>query len=296
MQSSRSARVNVILSMFIYGTIGLFVRYIPLPSSVISMVRGLVGAPFLLLVLGLRKKRVCIGDIRRNIIPLLISGSLLGFNWILLFEAYRYTTVATAVLCYYLAPIIIVALSPIIFKERLSSRKICCIAAALFGMVFVSGAAENGIPSPNELRGILLGLGAALFYAGIVITNKYIKGISAYDKTITQLSVSVVWMLAYNILSGSFADCGELSAISLLLLAVLGVVHTGIAYLLYFGSMEHLPSQTLAILSYIDPVVAVLLSAFVLKENVGVSVLLGAALVLGAALISELPERKISGG
>lgn len=289
---ARKARIHVITAMFLYGTIGLFVRYIPLPSSVISMVRGLIGAPVLLLILRLKKERLSLPDIRRNLLPLLLSGSLLGFNWILLFEAYRYTTVATATLCYYLAPILIVAFSPLVFRERLTFRKLLCILAALGGMVFVSGVAKNGLPSADELRGVELGVGAAVLYASIVMINKKIRGLGSYDRTILQLGISAVWMLGYNLLTGSFALCGELSALAVFLLLILGVVHTGLAYLLYFGSVEHLPSQTLAILSYIDPVVAVLLSALVLHESLHISDFVGAVLVLGAALVSELPERK----
>lgn len=277
--------------MFIYGTIGIFVRNIPLPSSVISMVRGLIGAPFLLLVLAVKKQKLNIPAIRRNLKYLLISGALLGFNWILLFEAYRYTTVATATLCYYLAPIIIVALSPIIFKEKLTVKKVLCILAAIVGMYFVSGMASGGLPQLSELKGVLLALGAALLYAMIVITNKMLRDLPAYDKTIFQLALSALVLLPYNLFTGSFQGF-TISATSLLFLLALGVIHTGVAYLLYFGSMDALPSQTLAILSYIDPLVAVLVSAFILREAVGAGEFFGAALILGAALISELPERK----
>lgn len=292
MQTQFAARRNVILSMFIYGTIGLFVRYIELPSSVIAMVRGLIGAPFLFAVLMLSRKKLDLESIRQNLLPLLISGSILGFNWILIFESYRYTSIATATLCYYFAPIIIVALSPVVFKERLTGKKLVCILVALIGMVFVSGIAKNGFGELSGFKGVLLSLCAAMFYALIVITNKHLKDIGAYDRTIVQLAVSALWMLAYNLVSGSFSQCGELSRLGLVLLLVLGVVHTGIAYLLYFGSMEALPSQTLAILSYIDPVVTVLISAFVLREDVGIYEFLGAVLILGAALVSELPEKK----
>ncbi|MDO4982219.1 MAG: EamA family transporter [Eubacteriales bacterium] len=290
MDTTAKARLNVIISMVIYGTIGLFVRYIPLPSSVTSMVRGIIGAPFLLFVLAVKKQKLDMQAIRRNLIYLLISGALLGFNWILLFEAYRFTTVATATLGYYFAPIIIVALSPILFREKLTVRKVLCILAALAGMVFVSGVASSGIPPVSELKGILLALGAACFYAAIVIVNKQLKDISAYDKTIFQLALSAVILIPYNLFTGSFTGL-SMTGIAWVMLLTLGIVHTGIAYLLYFGSMDALPSQTLAIVSYIDPVVAVLVSALILRENVGLGEFVGAALILGAAVISELPVR-----
>lgn len=291
MGKAAAAKVKVISSMFIYGTIGVFVRYIPLPSSVTAMMRGLIGAPFLLLVLLLRRSRPSGKEIKSNLPLLCLSGLMLGLNWILLFEAYRYTTVATATLCYYFAPIFLVAASPFVFKERMTLRKILCILAALAGMVFVSGVAENGIPSAGELRGVLLAIGAAALYACIVIANKKLKNISAYDRTIMQLAVSALVLLPYNLLSGGFAGM-MLSPFICLMLLIVGVVHTGIAYYLYFGSMEELKSQTLAILSYIDPVVAVLLSALVLREPLGGPDILGAVLILGAALVSELPERE----
>ena len=286
-----AARAKVILSMFIYGTIGVFVRYIPLPSSLIAMVRGLLGAPFLLLVMLAQKKRLSGPAIRRNLPLLCVLGVLLGVNWILLFESYRFTTVATATLCYYTAPIFIVAASPFLLRERMTARKLLCVFTALAGMVFVSGVAEKGIPSLSEIRGVLLALGAAVLYAAIVMLNKKLKDISAFERTIMQLAISALVLLPYNLLSGSFQGI-SLSAFSAVMLLVVGVVHTGLAYYLYFGPMEDLKSQTLAILSYIDPVVAVLLSALILGEKLGLFGLIGAVLILGAAIVSELPEKQ----
>ena len=291
MERGNNARLKVIASMFIYGTLGLFVRHIPLPSSVIAMVRGLVGSLFLLLVVLLRRSQLAWPAIRRVLPRLCVTGAMLGFNWILLFEAYRYTTVATATLCYYMAPILLVVLSPFVFGERMTLRKLLCVLAALLGMIFVSGVAEGGLPAVGELKGVLLALSAAVLYTLIVISNKKLRGLSAYERTIMQLIISALILLPYNLLTGAFGSAA-LPARALILLLAVGVVHTGLAYYLYFGSMEDLPSQTLAILSYIDPVVAVLLSALVLREPLGATGLAGAVLILGAALICELPEKK----
>ncbi len=290
MHRENTAKRNVIASMCIYGTIGLFVRSIPLASSVIAMARGVIGSLFLLLVLLVMRSRLSREAIRKQFPRLCLTGAMLGFNWILLFEAYRFTTVATATLCYYMAPIILVALSPFVFRERLSLRKLLCVLAALLGMVFVSGAAGGGLPAPAELKGVLLALSAAVFYALIVISNKRLSGLSAYERTIMQLLLSALVLLPYNLLTGAFS-AGALSTGSLLLLLTVGILHTGVAYYLYFGSMERLRSQTLAILSYIDPVVAVLLSALILREPLGPLDLAGAVLILGAAILSELPEK-----
>ena len=185
--------------------------------------------------------------VKENALFLGLSGLMLGFNWILLFEAYRYTTMGVATLCYYLAPIIVVAVSPLVFKERLGFFRIVCVLAALVGMVFVSGAAEGGLPSPGQARGVLLALGAALLYAAIVISNKKMKNISGLERTVVQLGISALVLLPYNLLTvrGPLPSL-ELSSLALLL--TVGIVHTGLAYYMYFGCMEELPSQTVAIL------------------------------------------------
>ncbi len=286
MENKNSAKMNVILSMFIYGTIGIFVNYIPLPSATVSMFRGVIGAPFLLIILLLKKSKISWNAIKENLIRLCLLGTMLGFNWIFLFESYRYTSVATATLCYYLAPIFIVAMSPFVFKEKMTLKKVACIIVALIGMVFVSGVAENGIPPITEIKGIILGIGAAVLYAGIVINNKKLHNISAYDRTIAQLVISAIVLLPYNLLNGNMNNI-SFTPTTLILLAIVGIVHTGISYFLYFGSMDKLEAQTLAILSYIDPVVAIILSILVLKEPMSVFDIVGGVLILGSAMISE---------
>ncbi len=287
----KTARLQLISSMVIFGTIGLFVHYIPLPSSVIACARGLIGALFLLLVMVLRHKRPDVGALRKNALLLLFSGAALGFNWILLFEAYRYTTVATATLCYYLAPMFVLLASPIVLKERLTVRKVVCVLVALFGMVFVSGVANTGIPAPSELLGILLGVAAAILYACIVLMNKCMKGVSGNDRTVTQLGLSFIIVLPYILLTEDMALL-QITPVSLGLLIFVGIVHTGIAYALYFGSLDKLSAHTAAIFSYIDPIVAILLSALLLKEQLGWTGVVGAVLILGSAFISELPEHE----
>lgn len=291
MDNRSAARIKLLTSMCIWGSIGLFVRNIPLPSSVIANFRGIIGLLFLLLVMGLKHLRFQGEAIRRNALYLGLSGLMLGFNWILLFEAYRYTTIAAATLCYYLAPMIVVALSPFVFGESLNGRKLLCVLAALGGMVLVSGVLEGGLPDLSQARGVLLGLAAAGLYAAIVICNKKLSGIGGTERTAIQLGISALVLLPYNLLTVQ-ADFAALSGMALLLLLVVGVVHTGICYYLYFGCMEDLPSQTVAILAYVDPVVAVLLSALVLKEPMTVGMWLGALLIIGAAILLELPGRK----
>ncbi|MBR2929238.1 MAG: EamA family transporter [Oscillospiraceae bacterium] len=285
-----SARAKLALSMFIFGTIGIFRRGIVLPSSIIAMVRAVVGTLFLLGLILAKRQKIDREAVRKNLWLLILSGILLGFNWILLFEAYQYTSVATATLCYYMAPIFIILASPLLLKEKLTLRKGLCVVVALGGMVLVSGFAETGISGIGEMKGVLFGLAAAVFYASVVLLNKGIRDISAYDKTIMQLGIAAVVLLPYTLLTENWSTL-SFDTNTVVMLLIMGIVHTGFAYAMYFGTTRVLSAQTLALFSYIDPIVAVLLSALVLKESMSVLSLVGAVAVLGSTIVSELPEK-----
>ncbi len=291
MKTEQLAKGKILLSMIIFGTIGLLVRSIHLPSSVIALARAAIGSLFLLAVVFLRGGHIDWQAIRKNLPCLLLSGSALGFNWILLFASYNYTTVAVSTLCYYMAPIFVILTAPLILRERLTVRKIICVIVALFGMVCLSGVLRGTVPEAGEKRGILLGLAAAVLYASIVMLNKQVRGISAFDRTIFQLGLSAVLVFVYCLFT---VDVKTLTwdTHTVLLLLLAGMIHTGLAYYLYFGAMEQVSGQSAAMISYIDPAVAVLISVFILGEPWDVFVLLGAVLILGSALASELPERK----
>lgn len=280
------AKGNMLIAMAIYGTVGIFVRYIPLPSATIAFFRGLLGVIFLLLLMTLTKKKIDSNAVRENLPILLLSSIGLGANWILLFEAYHYTTVATATICYYLAPVFLVLASPLL-GEKLTARKLLLSAVALTGMVFVSGVLQGGISGG---KGIALACGAAVLYAFVVFMNKKIGPISAYDKTAVQLGASAIVILPYCLLTKGF-DMAAMDTGAYLILAVVGIIHTGLAYWLYFGSVKQLTSQTVAIFSYLDPVLAILLSAVFLGEPLSWQGIVGAVLILGSALGSELTEK-----
>lgn len=289
-KETRRAMGALVTSMVIFGTIGVFRRHIDLPSSVIALMRGFIGTAFLLLSVLATGRKIDLPAIKRNLAKLLISGAVMGFNWILLFEAYRFTSVATATLCYYMAPIIMMLVSPLLLGERLTKKKVVCMLLALAGMIPVSGVLEAGFEM-GEMRGVLLGFGAAVLYAAVVLTNKTMKDIGAYDKTIVQLFAAAAALSPYVLLTENLSSI-QMTGLSLGMLLLVGVVHTGFAYALYFGCTKHLSAQTLAIVSYVDPVVAILLSALLLGESMTPLGAAGAVLVLGAMLVSELPERK----
>ena len=298
------------LAMAIFGTIGIFRRMIPLSSAWVAFFRGAIGSLFLIAFVwanhrGSRKK----APDRAVTVKLILSGALIGINWALLFEAYNHTTVSIATLCYYMAPTFVIILSCIIFRERLTVIKAACAAASLVGMVLISGVAGGGSSASSdssgvlagfsglisggglteETVGILFGLGAAVLYASVVLINKSIKISDPYNKTIVQLISATVVLIPYLALKDGLPDA-EWTIELIALLITIGIVHTGLSYALYFGSMEGLKTHTVALFSYIDPVTALVLSHVLLHEELTFLGIFGAVLILGSALISGLKE------
>ncbi len=280
------ARVKFIVAVMLYGTIGAIVRFIDLPPEVVVLFRGTCGSLLVWLYMRLRGWRLDRDAIRANHRWLVTSGVCLGLNWILLFTAYVRTTVAIASLCNYMAPIVVIAISPLVFGQRVGPRRVACVAAAFVGIVLVSGVLGTSEAGFNA-AGIALGLAAAAAFVGIVICNKKIEGVGAYDKVVVQLGCSAMTVLPYALVRNGGLPLAGVDARSWLLLACVCVVQTGVAYVCYFGAMGELPVHEIALLGYIEPVESVLLSALLLHEPLGVPGAVGAALVIGAAVVGE---------
>ena len=207
-------------AMFIVGSIGLFVHYIPLPPAVIACARDIIGTLFLLLVLRLKKTPLHGQAIRRNALCLLLSGAALGFNWIFLFEAFRHTGIAVATLCYYMAPVFVILLSPLVLGERLTRRKLVCTLLAVLGAVCISGVFTGSRQDP---RGIAFGLAAALLYCSLILLNKRLRGLDTLETTFCQLCTAALVMLPYVLLGGHLHGLAPAPS-TLFLLLVVGIV------------------------------------------------------------------------
>lgn len=277
--------VALIGSMLIFGTLGVVRRYVPLSSAMLALCRGALGSVFLLLFVLVRGGKLKLPE-RKATLWLVLTGAIMGLNWMLLFEAYSYTTVAAATMCYYMQPTIVILLSPLVLRERLSVRKLACAAAAIVGMLFVSGVLSGGIGQVRDIRGIAFGLGAAALYAAVIILNKKVVVEDIYAKTVVQLAGAALVMIPYVLLTEGVPEL-TLTAADIGMVLLVGIVHTGITYALYFGSMQRLKAQTVAVMSYIDPVFALLLSAAVLHERLTPLGIVGAVLIIGSAVISE---------
>lgn len=290
MNHMKSARWMLIISMIIFGTIGLFVRNIPIPSGELALYRAIMAAILIGAYLLITKQKIPFRNIKKEIPLLLVSGMAMGINWILLFEAYKYTTVSVATLSYYFAPVIVTAVCPFLFREKLTKKQILCFVMSTLGIVLITGIGDIGTGNSNML-GILFGLGAAVFYASVILLNKFIKNVAGIHRTFLQFLAAIIILVPYVAVT-SGCNLGSLNISGWTCLLIVGLVHTGITYCLYFSSLKELPGQKAAILSYIDPLVAVVVSVVVLGEKLTLVQALGGILILGFTAWNEVSGQK----
>ena len=281
-----AVKIKYLIAVLLYGTIGFMLHFVSLPTEIVVFFRAFIGFVTLLLIMKIRGVKADRQAVRTNLAKLIISGIFLGLNWVFLFASYRHTTVAIASLCNYMAPIIIIVVAPLFLPDRISFKKFLCVLAAVFGMVLISGvfAGEGGRANPV---GIALGIAGALCFVGLAILNRQITGISFYDRAELQLLAAAVVVLPFAIRSAVREEF-TVDARSVIIVLVLGVVHTGVAYCFYFDGLARLPLTTYAVLGYLEPVTSVLFSVFLLHERMSLAGLAGTVLIIGAALASEL--------
>ena len=289
MTNQNIARWMLILSMAIFGTLGPFVRNIPVSSGELALYRAILAALLIAVYLGITKQRIPFGKIKKEVPLLLFSGIAMGINWILLFEAYKYTTVSVATLSYYFAPVIVTAVCPFLFREKLTAKQILCFVMSTVGLVLITGIG-NLSGGGKDLIGILFGLGAACFYATVILLNKFIKNVEGIHRTFLQFLAAILILIPYVAFSGG-VTLGSMKLVGWVNLLIVGLVHTGVTYCMYFSSLKELPGQKAAILSYIDPLVAVVISVTVLGETITLGQILGGILILGFTLWNEIAPR-----
>lgn len=286
MNNTWKARGMLIASMAIFGTLAPFVRNISVSSGELALYRAVLAAVLIGFFLLITKQKIPFSSIKKDVPLLLFSGMAMGINWILLFEAYKYTTVAISTLSYYFAPVIVTLVCPILFKEKMTKKQILCFIMSTVGLSLVIGITNLG-SGGNDLIGVLFGLGAAVFYATVILLNKFIKGVAGIHRTFLQFLAAIVILIPYVAVSGGMT-LGNLNATGWMCLLIVGFLHTGITYCLYFSSLKELTGQTAAILSYIDPLVAVIVGVLILAEPLTWQQLLGGCLILGFTLWNEL--------
>jgi RarD protein len=294
-EGKMKGKFKILTAMLIFGSIGPFVKKINLSSSEIALLRGVIGSIFLVCASFFVKQKLSYKSIKENVALLIFSGAAIGFNWILLFQSYKYTTISNATLSYYFAPIFVMILAPFVLKEKLTAVKAGCIIVAMIGLflvVNIGGSITSIGGTYNHPVGIIYGLSAAVLYASVILMNKFIKNLSGFETTLVQLMVAALVLLPYVLINEqmNFSDVNTRSVVFIL---ILGIVHTGIAYFLYFTSIKELKAQTIAVLSYIDPISAVIMAAIFIGESMNFIQIIGGILILGSTFFSEILEGKV---
>ena len=285
-----SARLMMISAVTVWGTIGLFVKNISLSSGEIALWRALLAVLLLSVIMIVTKRKIEFKKIKKEIFLLLISGIAIGINWVLLFEAYNYTTVSIATLSYYFAPVIVMIACPLIFRERLTAKQILCFIGSTAGLMLMTGIG-NPSADGSHIKGILLALGAAALYASDILINKHIKNVDEITRTFLQFVASLTVLVPYVLIRGDI-KIATLNMNGWICLIILGFVHTGIVYCMYFSSLVKLSGQKAAILSYVDPLVAVLVSVIILNEPLSLIQAVGGAMILAFTMLNEINFRK----
>lgn len=286
MKKQLNAKIMLILSMTIFGTIGLFVRNISVSSGELALYRAILATILIAAYLLITKQKIPFKEIKKEIPLLILSGVAMGFNWILLFQAYKYTTISISTLSYYFAPVIVTIACPILFGEKMKAKQWICFAMSTIGIILITGFGDINAGSSHFI-GIMFGLGAACLYATVILLNKFIKNVNGIHRTFLQFVAAVIVLIPYVAFTGG-SSLTSLSGMGWICLLIVGLVHTGITYCMYFSSLKELPGQETAILSYIDPLAAVLISVFALNESMSWSQILGGVLILGFTLWNEV--------
>lgn len=292
MKVQTNAKIMLSISMAIFGTLGMFTRNIAISSGELALYRAILAAALIFIYLIITKQKIDFRSIKKELLLLLLSGIAMGINWILLFEAYKYTTISAATLSYYFAPVIVTVVCPIFFKEKLSGKQIICFMMSTSGLVLITGIGD--LSKDNDFIGILFGLGAAIFYAAVILLNKFIKNVEGIHRTFLQFLSAIVTLIPYVIMTGG-VTLGTLNLTGWVNLLIVGFIHTGVTYCMYFSSLKELPGQKAAILSYIDPLVAVLISVAILGETMTIWQVIGGILILGFTLWNEISPKAKSG-
>ena len=277
-----------ILSLLIFGTNGYYVSHISIESSQIVLMRTLIGGA-VLTGLVLLRGGFDGNSIRGEYLPLLLGGIALGLNWVALFEAYRSLNVSLATLIYYVGPILVVLFSPVLLRETLTARKLLSVLIVAIGFLCISGSIVISGMNP---MGLLCAVLSALFYAALILFNKRIVRTNGMQTAAVELDVAFVVVLFYVLCT---VGIPYLTKTDMPYISAIGFINTGLAYLLYFSGLQKLSGQSVALISYIDPVSALIFSAVLLGESMTFVQVIGAAFIVGGAMFGEIKGKSLFG-
>ncbi len=283
------AFIKYISALLLFGLNGIVASHIPMNSYEIVFLRTLIGCILLIALFLIGKGKFHIKEYKKDTLFIVLSGVAMGTSWMFLYEAYQQIGVSLSSLLYYCGPVIVMILSPLIFREKLTAPKLFGFATVLVGIFLVNG---NATQSSSNPWGLFCGAMSAVMYFFMVTLNKQSKNISGMENSVIQLVVSFLTVAVFMGIKQGFVLDVPVSAWGWIL--VLGIVNTGIGCYLYFSPLAKLPVQTVAVCGYLEPLSAVVFAALLLGEKMTVIQIVGAVCIIGGAMIGELIKPKIA--
>ena len=280
------AFIKYLFSLLLFGSNGVVASFIALGSLQIVLLRTLLGSILLVALFLISGGKFTFYRRKKQSLFLAISGIAMGASWMFLYEAYARIGVSIASLLYYCGPVIVMALSPLLFRERLTINKTMGFIAVVIGVVLING---NAFDNHVDLFGIACGLLSAVMYAFMVICNKKATDIAGLENATLQLAIAFLSVAAFVGLKQGYAI--QISTASILPILILGLLNTGTGCYFYFSSIGKLNVQTVAICGYLEPLSAVIFSIVFLKELMLPMQIAGAALIVGGAMLGEAVKK-----
>ena len=279
----KKSYVKYISGLLLFGSNGIVAGFIELDSYEIVLLRTMIGSLLLIALFFLGKGKLTFYNHKKQLVSLAVSGIAMGASWIFLYEAYARIGVSISSLLYYCGPVIVMVLSPLLFKEKLTAFKIAGFLSVLCGIFLVNGNAFDG---NGDIFGIFCGLMSAVMYSLMVIFIKRAESITGLENAALQLFISFLTAAVFVGIKQGFAI--HIPVQSIIPILILGMLNTGIGCWLYFSSIGNLALQTVAICGYLEPLSAVIFSVLFLQEKMLPLQIIGAILILGGAFFGEV--------
>ncbi len=281
-------RMKLALVMLIWGSLGVFTRFIPLSALNLAYLRAFIALPVLFAAMKMKKAAKAEW---RLLIPYVISGVLLGFGWLTLFYGFKHTSISSAVIIYNMSPVYVMILAPLVLKERISKIHIAVILFSILGLFLIVG---HNVSEGYGYMGMALSAVSGMLYATIVLINRKVKArVDNQTATFVQILAAMVVLLPFVLMDGSIFTIVQMDTMAVICTILLGVLHTGVAYTLYFSVYTHMKSVEIVSYSFLEPLFGILFSVIFVGETLTFPQIVGGVLILGSTYIGEVLEDKI---
>ena len=275
-------RIKLVLVMIIWGSLGVFTRSIPLSALSLAFLRAFIALPVLFVVMKMKKGDKVKGQL---LLPYLISGVLLGFGWLTLFYGFKHTSISSAVMIYNMCPVYVMIFAPLVLKETISKIQIAVIFISFLGLFLIVG---HNLSEGYGYMGLVLSAVSGMLYATIVLINRSIKvRVDNQTATFVQILTAMIVLLPFVLIDGNVFTVVQLDAIAVIYTILLGVLHTGVAYTMFFSVYAHMKSVEIVSYSFLEPLFGILFSVIFIGETLTFPQIIGGFLILGSNYLGQ---------